>query len=149
MAYQPHPIIKLKSYIPQPQFFLFSKIAAGTTFFSSLHQFGHTFLNQSALAILKEVLRVSMSTQAEMLEHIFRRLLADQRLSRSIVVEQEEWTQALPRSHWEEPRVSGKRMASRARQSLTLGTSTSTLTCGKIKSLDVTLDGPAGFADGS
>ena len=90
-----------------------------------------------------------MSRQAEMLEQMLRRLLADQRLSRLVVVEREEWTQALPGSHREEPRVSGERMASRARQSLTLGTSTSTSTCGKVEGLDVTLDNPAGFADGS
>ena len=90
-----------------------------------------------------------MSSQAEMLEHMLRRLLADQRLSRSVVVEREEWTQALPESHWEEPRVNGDKMASPARQSLTLGTSTSTSTYDKVEGLDVTLDNPAGFADRS
>ena len=90
-----------------------------------------------------------MSSQAEMLEHILKKLLVDQRLSRSVVVEWEEWTQALPESHQEEPQVSGERMASRARQSLTLGTSISTSTCGKVEGLNVTLDNPASFADGS
>ena len=33
--------------------------------------------------------------------------------------------------------------------SLTLGTSTLPSTCDKVESLDVTLDNPAGFADGS
>ena len=84
-----------------------------------------------------------------MLEYMFRRLLADQRLSRSVVVKQEEWTQALPESHQENPWVSGEKMASRAQQSLTLGTSTSISTCGKVKDLDLTLDNPAGFADKS
>ena len=84
-----------------------------------------------------------------MLEHMLRRLPADQRLCRLVVVKQEEWIQALPESHQEEPRVSGERIASRARQSLTLGTSTSTPTCGKVEGLDVTLDNPAGFADGT
>ena len=32
---------------------------------------------------------------------------------------------------------------------LTLGTSILASTCGKVEGLDVTLDGPAGFADGS
>ena len=82
-------------------------------------------------------------------EHILRRLLADQRPSRLVVVEQEEWTQALLGSQQEEPRVSGEKMAGRAQQSLTFGTLTSTLTYGKVESLDVTLDDPADFADGS
>ena len=73
-----------------------------------------------------------MSSQAEMFKHMLRRLLADQRFFRLVVVEQEKWTQALPRTQQEEPRVSGDRMASRARQSLTLGTSTSTSTCDKV-----------------
>ena len=90
-----------------------------------------------------------MSSQAEMLEHMLTRLLANQCLSRLMVVGQEEWTQALLGSHREELRVSGERMASRAQHSLTLGTSTSTSTCDKVGGLDVTLDDPAGFADGS
>ena len=40
-------------------------------------------------------------------------------------------------------------MASWARHNLTLGTSISTSTCDKVRGLDVTLDNPAGFADGS
>ena len=84
-----------------------------------------------------------------MLEHMLRRLLADQHLSRLVVVEKEEWTQALPGSYWEEPQVSGEKMASRVRQSLTLGTSTSTSIYGKVEGLDVKLNDPAGFADGS
>ena len=90
MAHQTHLIIRLKSYIPQPQFFLLSKVATATTHLSFLHQLGHTLLNQSVLAILGEVLHVSMSSQAEMLEQMLKRLLADQRLSRLVVVEQEE-----------------------------------------------------------
>ena len=90
-----------------------------------------------------------MNSQTEMLEHMLRRLLANQCLSRSVVVGQEEWTQALPGSQREEPWVSGERMASRVWQSLTLGTSTSTSNCGKVEDLDVTLDDPASFADKS
>ena len=82
-----------------------------------------------------------------MLEHMLRRLLADQRLSRLVVIEREKWTQVLRGSHQKEPQVSGESIASRARQSLTLGTSISTLTFGKIEGLDMTLDDPAGFAD--
>ena len=90
-----------------------------------------------------------MSSQAKMFEHMLRRLLANQRLSRSVVVEQEEWIQALPRSHQKEPQVNGKMMASRVRQSLTLGTLTSTSIYDKVESLDVPLDDPTGFAVGS
>ena len=75
-----------------------------------------------------------------MLEHILRKLLADQRLSRLIVVEQEMWTQALLEIHQEESRVNGESIASRARQSLTLGMSTLTSNYSKVKGLDVTLD---------
>ena len=47
-----------------------------------------TTLQPSALALFgEEVLRVSMSRRAEMLEHMLRRLLADQRLFRSVMVE--------------------------------------------------------------
>ena len=88
-----------------------------------------------------------MSSQAEMLEHIFKRLLADQRLSRLVLEEQEEWTQTLPESHQEELRISCEKIISQTRQSLTLGTSTSTSTYGKVKSLDVTLDDLTDFAD--
>ena len=84
-----------------------------------------------------------------MLEQMLGKLLADQRLSRSVMVKQEEWIQALPGSHQEEPQVNGERMASREWQSLTLGTSTSISTCGKVESLDITLDDPAGFAEES
>ena len=90
-----------------------------------------------------------MSSQAEMLEQMLKKLLANQRLSRLVVVEQEEWTQALPGSQRKEPRVSGEKMASRARHSLILETSTSTSTYDKVGGLDVTLDNPAGFADRS
>ena len=78
---------------------------------------------------------------------MLRKLFADQCLSRSVVVEREEWTQAQPRSHRKESRVSDDRMASRARQSLILGTSILTSTCDKVKGLNVTLDNSAGFAD--
>ena len=84
-----------------------------------------------------------------MFEHILRRLFANQRLSRSVVVEQEKWTQALPGRQQEEPQVSSDRMASRAQQSRTFGTSTSISTCDKVEGLDVTLDDPAGLVDGS
>ena len=90
-----------------------------------------------------------MSSKTEMLEQMLKKLLADQHFSRLVVVEQEKWTQALQGSHWEEPRVSDEKMASWAQQNLILGTSISISTCGKEKSLDVTLDDLAGFADGS
>ena len=142
MTYQPHPNIRLKSYIPQPQ--LFSPLVwftTATTLFSSSHQLGYNLFNQSALALFGRkksyVSQWAVADWAKMLEHKLRRLLADQRLFRSVVVEQEEWTQALPKNHREEPWVSGERMASWARQSLTLETSTSTSTCDKVEDLDV------------
>ena len=119
------------------------------TLLLSLHRFGDTFLNQSAVTTLGEVLCVSMSSQAEMFKHILRRLLADQRLSRLVVVEREECAQSLLESYQEELQVSGEKMASRARQSLTCGTSTSISTRDKVEGLDVTLDDTAGFTDES
>ena len=89
-----------------------------------------------------------MSLQAEMFKHMLRRLLADQRISKLVVVEQEEWIWVLLRSHLKEPRLSGERIASRAQQNLTLRMSILISICGKVEGLDVTLDNPAGFADG-
>ena len=84
-----------------------------------------------------------------MLKQMLRRLLADQRLSRLLVVEQKKWTQALPRNHQEKPWINDERKTSRAGQSLPHETSISTSTCDKVEGLDITLDYPAGFADGS
>ena len=66
-----------------------------------------------------------------------------------MVVKQEEWTQTLLKSNQKEPQLSSKSMASQTWQSLTLATSISTSTYGKVEDLDVTLDNPAGFADRS
>ena len=90
-----------------------------------------------------------MSSQAEKLEHMLRKLLANQRFSRLVVMEQKKLTQTLPGSQQKELRVSDKKMASQARQNQTFGTSTSTSTYGKVEGLDVTLDDPAGIADRS
>ena len=66
-----------------------------------------------------------------------------------MVVEQEEWTQS---STKKPPRgAAGKRWkdGQPGTVGLTFKTSTSASTCGKVKGLDVTLNDPAGFADGS
>ena len=60
------------------------------TLFLSLQQLGDTLLNQSALATLGKVLHVLMSSQAEILKQMLKRLLADQCFSRLVVVEQKE-----------------------------------------------------------
>ena len=90
-----------------------------------------------------------MSRQAKMLENMLRKLLVDQRLSRSVVMQQEEWTQNSTRKppRW----AAGKRWedGQPGTVGLTLRTSISASTCGKVEGLDVTLDDPAGFADGS
>ena len=49
-----------------------------------------------------------------MLEHKLKKLLADQHLVRSVVVEQEEYTHALQVSHQEELQRSNKRTFSQA-----------------------------------
>ena len=48
-------------------------------------------------------MRFNEPAQAEMLKYKLKRLFAKQRLSRLMVVEQEEWTQALPGNHQEKP----------------------------------------------
>ena len=132
---------RLKSYIPQPQLFSPSVwFANATTLFSSLHQLGYNFLNQSALALFgKEVLHVWMNRQAEMLEHILRRLLANQCFSRLVVVEREEWTQSSTRKSPRRARGRQWENGQPGTVGLTLRTSTSALTCGKVEGLDVTL----------
>ena len=140
---------RLKSYISQPQLFSpLVRFATATTLLSSLHQLGYNLLNQSTLALFGEkVLHISMSRRAEMLEHMLKRLLADQRLSRSVMVKREEWTQSStkkpPRGaagkQWEDGQL--------GMIDLTFRTSISASTCGKVEGLDVTLDDPAGFAD--
>ena len=89
-----------------------------------------------------------MSRRVEMLEQMLRKLLANQRLSRLVVVEQEKWTQ---NSTKKPPReAAGKQWENGQPDTvgLTLKTSISASTCSKVKGLDVTLDDLAGFADG-
>ena len=150
MTYQPHPLYAKIFYTSTLALLFFGSILP------PLRSFFHpcinldTTLQPSTLALFgEEVLYVSMSRQAEMLEHMLRRLLTDQCPSRSMVVEQGKWTQSSTRKP---PRkAAGKRWkdGQPGTVGLTLRTSTSALTCGKVEGLDVTLDDLAGFADGS
>ena len=47
-------------------------------------------------------MRLNETAQAEMLEHKLKKLLADQRFSRLVMVGQEEWTCALQKSNQNE-----------------------------------------------
>ena len=49
-----------------------------------------------------------------MVEHKLRKLFADQCFSKLVVVEQEEWTQALPETYQEKPQVRSEKTANRA-----------------------------------
>ena len=90
-----------------------------------------------------------MSCWAKMLEQMLRRLLTDQRLSRLVVVKQEEWTQSSSRKSLRGAVGKWWKEGKPGTVGLTLRTSISVSTCGKVEGLDVTLDNPADFTDGS
>ena len=99
MTYQPHPIIRLKSYISQPQLFSTSvQFATAMTLFSSLHQLGYNFstISTSFLKKRSSICHWAVANQTGMLEHKpIEKRLTDQRLSDLVVVEQEGLTETL------------------------------------------------------
>ena len=143
----------LKSYIPQP--YLFPSFGL---ILPPLKSFLHSRINLDTISTISissfynnSSIRLNEPAQAEILEHKLRKLIADQRLSRLVLVKQEDWTHALLRSHHEKLRVSGKRIASRARLAWLLGRQhqLQLMVNAKVKDLNVTLDNPADSADES
>ena len=55
-------------------------------------------------------------SQIEIFEHKFKKLLADQRFCRWVMVEQKDWIYALPKNYQEEPQEHGKKIVGQARQ---------------------------------